>query len=243
MSPTAVIERLLHVNRPVAVVILSGIGLAAAAAIIGAWTQDVETALRIGAYAFGLGALATVIARIVSDSGVLGAMILWFVTLLVIASVVVFFVSAIFPRQTPFPPVECLARFWLKCEEVEDNVAARNAPAVEVEESVPPVPSATVPNFGDFRVFVQFAGYNRETIIEMARTLSGAGWRVEGGARGGERIGSAAGKAEIRFRSDAEEAAARALAAQIVATGVKPEVAVRRMEIIRPGTLEVWIGL
>jgi len=106
----------------------------------------------------------------------------------------------------------------------------------------PPVaPSAPQPATHLQRVFVQFAGsLSRDDIIAMVRTLS-ADWRVQGAS--GERVGSAAGKREVRWGDPADEEAAKALADAVEKTGVVPgEVAAVRVAIVPRGNLELWLS-
>jgi hypothetical protein len=99
----------------------------------------------------------------------------------------------------------------------------------------------------DERVYIQFAGYQREQIVELAGDLVAAGWRVEGADRGGERIKAAEGMNEIRYfnAADAERAAALAASAQAwaPATGFKVvDLSASDYAQAAPGLLEIWVS-
>lgn len=93
------------------------------------------------------------------------------------------------------------------------------------------------------KVYIQFAGtFTREQITDFNGSLQAAGWNAQG--KSGERLSSAAGLNEIRYkRGNAEaEAAARALRTAIVATGVVPVLDVKPLPIIQRDVLEIWIS-
>ena len=99
----------------------------------------------------------------------------------------------------------------------------------------------------DERVFIQFAGYKRGWVVGVAEKLAAAGWKIEGGDRGGERIAAAAGLNEVRYfnPADAERAAALAEALTAAAPGtVATVVDLSASTDARPGPglLEVWIS-
>lgn len=99
----------------------------------------------------------------------------------------------------------------------------------------------------DERVFIQFAGYQRDWVVGVAEKLAAAGWRVEGGDRGGERISAAAGLNEVRYfnPADAERAAALAEALTTAAPGTVATAVDLSASIYaqpQPGLLEIWIS-
>lgn len=93
-------------------------------------------------------------------------------------------------------------------------------------------------------VYLQFAGLiRRETIVGLNRSLREAGWRAQGGDRGGERTPVAAGLNEVRCGTDEDCAAAAELAAAVSGTGVGGgPLRVTRNSRIVPGTLEIWVS-
>lgn len=99
----------------------------------------------------------------------------------------------------------------------------------------------------DERVFIQFAGYKRGWVVGVAEKLAAAGWHIEGGDRGGERIAAAAGLNEVRYfnPADAERAAALAEAVTAAAPGTVATVvdlSASKYGQGQPGLLEVWIS-
>lgn len=97
------------------------------------------------------------------------------------------------------------------------------------------------------RVFIQFAGYKRGWVVDLAGRLAEAGWRVEGGDRGGERIAAAAGLNEVRYFNPADAERAKALAEAVAAAAPGTEATVVDLSASkygqsRPGLLEVWVS-
>lgn len=91
----------------------------------------------------------------------------------------------------------------------------------------------------DRLVFIHFAGFVRSAIQEDSEKLRQLGWTL----RDEERIAAAAGLNDVRYGSgDDARAAAELLAADLRVLG-RRNVRAKHMEIINPGTLEVWIGL
>jgi hypothetical protein len=100
---------------------------------------------------------------------------------------------------------------------------------------------------GGERVFIQFAGYGRDRIVELATALVAAGWRVEAADRGGERIAAAEGMNEIRYfnTADAEQAAALASAASAWAPArgfTIVDLSASAYAQPTPGLLEIWVS-
>lgn len=91
------------------------------------------------------------------------------------------------------------------------------------------------------KVYIQFAGsLKREQIVALNRRLAQAGWAVQGSS--GERIGTAAGRHEIRYSAD-NRAAAEALARAIDdAAIIRAPVTTRALPIISRDVLEIWIS-
>jgi hypothetical protein len=99
----------------------------------------------------------------------------------------------------------------------------------------------------DERVYIQFAGYTRDQIVELAGDLTAAGWRVEGADRGGERIAAAQGINEVRYFNAADAERAAALVADAAAWA--PDVGLQIVDLsasayaqAAPGLLEIWIS-
>lgn len=97
------------------------------------------------------------------------------------------------------------------------------------------------------RVFIQFSGYKRGWVVDLAGKLAEAGWRVEGGDRGGERIAAAEGLNEVRYFNPADAERAKALAEAVAAAAPGTEATVVDLSASKygqaqPGLLEVWIS-
>lgn len=88
-------------------------------------------------------------------------------------------------------------------------------------------------------VYLQFADFPRERAQAMQCALGALGWDLPGE----ERVPTASGLKQVRHNpgNAADEAAARLLAADIVALGWSGTEAVP-VSVIRPGILEIWVG-
>lgn len=142
----------------------------------------------------------------------------------------------------------------------EPDVSPPQAPFPQgmLPQAVPPatnqIPPAapgepTAPPAADHdRIFIQFAGYPRDTIVQLATSLSAEGWNVADRQRGGERLASATGLNEVRFFHAADEAAAIALGQRTAAHLSKPTISVKDLsrtpyaQSARQGHLELWLS-
>lgn len=97
-------------------------------------------------------------------------------------------------------------------------------------------------------VFIQFSGYKRSAIVDLASALTTAGWSVSGRDKGGERTVNAAGLSEVRYFNPADKPAAEALAASVLtATNIAQSIQVKdlsKTQYAQPpmGHLEIWLG-
>lgn len=118
------------------------------------------------------------------------------------------------------------------------TVNADTAPAAPPQAAV----TSKVP------VFIQFAGYQRQVIIDIAEKLGVSGWNVRGATQGGERTANAAGLAEVRYFNSADKPVAEALAASVsAAMNGSPNIMIKDLSNTRyaqaPNShMEVWIG-
>lgn len=97
------------------------------------------------------------------------------------------------------------------------------------------------------RLFIQFADYQRGDVVKLAMMLAEAGWKVEGGDRGGERVTTASGLNEVRFFNPTDAGLAAALAETVRATNPGKTFKVQDLSASRygkaePGLLELWIS-
>lgn len=90
-------------------------------------------------------------------------------------------------------------------------------------------------------VYVQFAGMTREDAQALSAKMRALGWGIP--SRGEERVGTAAGKNEVRYNPDteADRRAAELLAADLTAAG--QPVTARAVPVIGANTLEIWISI
>ena len=244
MTPIAIIEKLLAVNRSAAVLILTGLAVFAAVAIFQTLQiNDFKGGVLIAGYIIGMGLALTVISNVLENL-LIRSVISWFITMIFILYSSTIFVSAVLSPTPLINPPSCLLRFWEDCRGlggVIDRVAD-GVPAPTLTP-VPRMPTTSSGASPALQIFVQFAGLlRREDVIAVSRGLRAAGWNVQGADQGGERIAAAAGLNEIRY-FPANEEAAKVLAQQIQATNLlKRPVTLQPRRDIRPDVLEVWIS-
>jgi hypothetical protein len=96
---------------------------------------------------------------------------------------------------------------------------------------------------GDYTVYIQFVGIERNGIKTLAKNLNDAGWKVPKYELGGEEIATAKGRLEVRYGSADDKAAAEQLAAEISTQKVTTEpLKTKLLPIVKKGVLEVWIS-
>jgi hypothetical protein len=241
LDAAGVIREFLRQNPRAGKVLLGGLAVVAAAALVQTWKIDAQSALIMGAQIAVLGGLLYIITFAVHDKA-LKKVMAWFGVLFMMTFSAVFFYAAVVPNPTLVKPAYCLVRFWDRCEDVGDAVADRNY--------TPPPTTAARPSpiqpvkFDQYRVSVYFAGIIRRNDMVAATTkLAGDGWNVSRPERGGERTPRAAGRNEIRYYSASDEPAAQSLASStqnlnIVASTIR----VALTPSLPPGTLEMWIS-
>jgi len=207
----------------------------------------------MAAYILALGLVAVVLGNAISDP-ILGKVLGWFFTLVIMAVVVCFLISAIGRKSGIIKPTYCLVSFWQDCDTIEARIAAENARVTDANTHVPEVISgkpttasttgAPAPSVDPqkFAVFIQFAGLiTRESVTALHDALQRGHWNVQG--KSGERTSAAAGLNEVRYGPDSDREAAQSLADSITATKIAGSpVSVHQMAIVHPGYLEVWIS-
>lgn len=255
MTPIAVLTKLLAVDENTAKFIFGGIALFAAAAIVLGFHIDLNTAVRVVVLILVGGFVVRALVAI-PVGGLLYTVAGWILMIfffLVLAAAVF---GALFNPTTGLlvldtsrngaqtswlQGIECLVRPLQSCVTVQDAVTApanNPVPVAPVQENAD---TAAVEK-GKYTIYIQFAGYQRGTIMDVARSLEGAGWIVAGRSQGGERLASAAGLSKVVYGQDSAKAAAEQLARDINQTGVKSDVKAVLDPIIPEATLEVWIG-
>ncbi|TCQ02683.1 putative acylesterase/phospholipase RssA [Rhizobium sp. PP-F2F-G36] len=94
-----------------------------------------------------------------------------------------------------------------------------------------------------YTVFIQFAGFKRPDVVKMATTLVEAGWTVPAPDKGGERLGSASGRNEVRIGLEDDRAFAEQLAEDVLKSGLLSKKPVVKIYSTIPSrNLELWIS-
>jgi hypothetical protein len=148
------------------------------------------------------------------------------------------------PATTEAPPAEA-----------EAPAAAADAPAPAAEApatatiAIASAPSTAAPEVdrGSSVVYIQFAGFVRDSVREIAKTLVSLGWPVQGADQGGERYDHAVGLNEVRFFHPDDRVRAEVLAQEL--SEAMGGTAVKVLDVTgssyakdRPGHLEIWIS-
>ena len=117
MSPIDAFREMLKVDENTAKVLLTGLALVAAVAIVKAWQIDLNTALLAGLYIAVAGALVYLGSQIISDQTnrlIIGRSL----SVLFVIIVCAMSVSALLPGRTPVPPLPCFLKSWEVCSAV-----------------------------------------------------------------------------------------------------------------------------
>jgi hypothetical protein len=245
MDPLTILNRLLDTKSVYSTVILIGLSVLAAAAIAAGWFDgNLQTAVYISLYILGFSVMAIVISSLIG-SKILRLIMGYLLVAFIFIILGIFTYSAAVADPHPFKPAPCLVRFWAECELIKDQLVAGETKSVPIQTTgaVSAASDQTDIQRGEYTVYVQFAGYSRETIVSLADHLANLGWRVPSSDKGGERLSIAAGLAQVRYSSSENRPAANALAADIRATGVNEQVLAVENPDIGADHLEVWIGL
>lgn len=264
MSPIAILERLLSIDRNAARVVFAGLGVLAAAAIAASFKIGRDVLLDLGALVLGFGAVLGVLAFVLKD-GALKATVGWFVVLAGMTYGATVFAAGVIPGLVvpPLNPVDCIVKFWVPCrasggpaDAAAVRAVAAAGPPPEVQP-LPPPPTAAGQAVlkSEYEVVVQFAGaITRDAVRSMMQGLQKSGWRVQGVSEGGERTAAAYRFNEVRFATPEDRAAAIELArevqsANLVANQVNAVQLQRaQRQVPQPGSpggprrLEVWIS-
>lgn len=121
-----------------------------------------------------------------------------------------------------------------------ENADAAASKLTALEELPAPVPTATASTHPQ-PVYIQFAGVlTRKEITDLNTALKAQGWLAQSSS--GERTPKAAGVNEVRFASSNANAARELADAINAASLLEKQVEPRRVEIVGPKNLEVWIS-
>ncbi|WP_421761046.1 hypothetical protein [Devosia sp.] len=260
-----VIREFMKANPAAGGLILGGIAVCAAVAMVAAFGVDLNSDTPAILKLLGLGFLVAVLGYVVLHR-VLMPIVASCLVVFALAYGVTFAAAQVFPDN---PVVVCLAS--LNCRAAADAKAAEqpgsdqavaevasarfssgslcaSAMGLDPKPSFPFDPKPATPiseaalGFSQ-QVFVQFAGaITRDAVREFMRQLKTAGWNVQGVEGGGERTASADGLSEVRYAA-ADEMAAIALVDQLNAWKVIGRTFVaKENSAIVPGKLEIWMG-
>lgn len=237
MSPTDALQNFAKSNPQAAAILFGAIACFASVAIIASFGIELQASVPNVVYILVIGVLLFVLVKIVHDA-ILMSVLAWFVTILAMAWVVVFVLQRMDPGN---PRFACLADPIRACAATADDNAKRTAPSLPAL-AAPAAAAASDPK--RYVVNVQFAGLVRDRVQTFMEQLAQAGWRVQGVAGGGERTGTAAGLAEVRYGPAADAEAARALAASVQASRLTGKsIRAVQVEAIPANSLEIWVSL
>jgi|GEM_PF-2864753 len=180
-----------------------------------------------------------VLIRLLSKFDSLESTIVWFVRfcLFLFALVSVLFVTSAFAGWPQ--PLACVVRPFETCSRLAGNEIGKEAPLTEPVRKGTEDQKKNDEIRSKYTVYIQFAGYPRDPVADLRKILSGYGWTVPRE----ERIANAAGLNEVRFRSDSDRPAADLLALEITKAQPKMKnIKARKIDVIKQGTLEVWVS-
>jgi hypothetical protein len=258
MTPTAILQKLLSTNKPVATFLLGGLAVLAAATIAVSWIGQNPDALLIAAYVLGFAFLVTMATWIVRNDST-RAVIGWVLTGLI----VIFFlglVESAISLTGRLPTPACYIRIlW----EHPKSCEQRLFPAIPVASDAGPRwfavadgperlwlaqdTAARAEPYTDGPIFLQFGGaVDRATSIALAARLTALGWPVEGGEQGGEALATLPDTNEVRYFHAGNRDAAIDLARTIKSEHPGADIVVRDFSgsgLIAPtGLLEIWLA-
>lgn len=158
--------------------------------------------------------------------------------------------SVLAPTTLKLPTTECIIKFNLaeRCL-IISAVPSGETPTKEIVTADTPIsapPPATAKS--EIPVFIQFAGFQRGAIVDLAAKLGSEGWTVRGGDKGGERLETATGLSEVRYFNSADRPLAEALAANVsAAMSGSPSIALKDFSVTsfaKPpmNQIEIWIS-
>jgi hypothetical protein len=127
--------------------------------------------------------------------------------------------------------------------------AAAEAAAPDTSAEAVAVPVSIVPEVdrATATVYIQFAGFDRDTVKQIAKDLVALGWPIQGAEQGGERYAHAAGLNEVRFFHPDDKVRADVLAVELSGTMAGKPVKVLDVSDSAyakdtPGHFEIWIS-
>jgi hypothetical protein len=256
MDPIKTFESALKINRPAAVFVVGGfLVLALAAALGNSFKDSGLTFWHIPGALVGFSVLVAVLARL---QGLLATLVCWTLVGLGLIWAVAVTGQIIFGNTLPYAKLECLTGFWkpgacsvspIEVPQGEATVVTPDAslqPPASEDTELPPATAVDVDR-GTAVTYIQFAGFDRDKVKEIARQLVDLGWDIQGAEQGGERYDHAAGLNEVRFFNAADKTRAEVLAQELsAAMSGRPitvlDVSDSSYAMDTPGHLEIWIS-
>lgn len=256
MDPIKTFESALKINRPAAVFLVGGfLVLALAAALGNSFKDSGLTFWHIPGALVGFSVLVAILARL---HGALATLVCWTLVGLGLIWAVAVTAQIIFGNTLPYAKLECLTGFWkpgacsvspIEVPQGEATVVTPDAglqPAEAEDTALPPTPAVDVDR-GTAVTYIQFAGFDRDKVKDIARRLVDLGWAVQGAEQGGERFDHAAGLNEVRFFHPDDQMRAEVLAHEL--SDAMGGTSVRVLDVSQsswakdsPGHLEIWIS-
>lgn len=258
MSPVAVIETLLRVNKPAAAFLLAGLGVIAASAVAVTWIGGNQNAMSLGFYILGFAVLVTVLMFVVGNERMRAALGWILVSAFALFMIGLVDAAAQITGRMPIPAcyLKILTEDPRTCQEKLGGRTTVTGPqdAVTVEPaSTPSTQPIREPASSDpvtpmpGKVVLHYApGVDADIMTRLSLLLADKGWPVEDPASGGVQVKNSPSSSQIRFYDDASRKAAFQLASLVSTTLNHPRVAVRNFSgsglIADPGLLEIWIA-
>ncbi len=246
MTPVAVIETLLKVNKPAAGFILAGLAVIAASAIAVTLIGGNQNAMTLGFYIIGFAVLVTVLTFVVSNErmrAVLGWILVAFFALFMVG-----LVDAAAQISGRMPVPVCYLKMLTEDPKVcMKNLTNKIAVTGPIQPTIAGVDTLTTPAIPDSGpVFLHYGTEIAPSdMAKLAQTLSIAGWPIDDPNAGGVLVKGAPTTNQIRYYDATSKKAAISLAAHISTSLGRQKVEVRDFSrsglIAKPGLLEIWI--
>ena len=237
MSPVEYLREFAKSNPTTAAILSAAIACFAAVAVIVKFGIDLQATIPSVVYVIVVGTVFYLLGRLL-DEPLARRAASWCLAVFIVAWIGVFFWSRLHPRNEA---VACAVYFWAPCLVTADQIASDTARKPDL--SVPQASGFSKDVKAKYKVFIQFSGFDRTTIVSLAQGLTKLGWIVQGANSGGERVDTAAQLAEVRYGDPSARPAAEALAAALNASKISAkEIKAVHLGIIKTDTLEVWIG-
>lgn len=248
MNPAKILAELLKLDPKAGTVILSGLGVLAAAAMVLTLEMETSKLIYVGAVILGFSFVVFILKNL---SGVLATLVTWVVTLGVLLLGILFLIQALTSPAMLTPPLVSAGCFFSptdpNCRAELQVAAAEQANGPILEAIVVPDPNADpeafVPPEGN-KIFLQYSGdIGRAEATAIKELTITNGWNFQPW----ERTSTAFGKQEIRYFHAEDGFIADRLAAEINNAGILSAFITTRdfsgSELQAPlHQLEIWVS-